>query len=365
MQPTGCTKLNCAFRHSMPRFIEGVFFPATKGVQTKQERSNEARGNRKCYSPTHPPVVINDADDDEDDDDQFSEEGEENKNTQPPTAEEQNGIRIISAKRQAFPVKKDDHLDFGIKTLEQIKQKKFMKEKMKEMVIDDPSVDMVAQAQNVEQNRENLVTEKENVNPEEFPVKAEIATTIKRNLSERLGKRKIMTEGDPEELAQKVQAPRSIRETLGLPAEISTTENEKPVSKTERSGEIRVKTLEEICREKAAKRDQGDGNGDFKIGIAGLHKPIQASTLLEEATKIIWTLRVKTTSDTLLKKQGQLLGETGKETPSIKHPEAAPRKEKSPGMGKGKGKSRKASPVEALTDPKPLEQVRIKTLEEI
>ncbi|XP_038676956.1 zinc finger CCCH domain-containing protein 11A isoform X1 [Scyliorhinus canicula] len=437
-QPTGCTKLNCAFRHSMPRFIEGVFFPATKGVQTKQEvaeaaeepmlpqlpvnplqqpkipiQSNpslQVRGVMKLEatesvpSPTHPPVVINAADDDEDDDDQFSEEGEENKNTQPPTAEEQNGIRILSAKRQAFPVKKaDDHLDFGIKTLEQIKQKKFMKEKMKEMVIDNPSVDLVAQAQNVEQNSENLVIEKENVrtifrtvtlspkklneagppfkrslaerlgkkkvlpkvNPEDVPVKAENETAIKRNLSERLGKRKIMTEDDPEELAQKVQAPRSIRERLGLPAEVPTTENEKPVSKTEGSGEVRVKTLEEIRREKAAKRDQGDGNGDFKIGIHGLHKPTQASTLLEEATKIIRTVRVKTTAESLLKKQGQLLEETGKETLSIKHPEAAPRKEKSPGIGKGKVKSRKASPDEALTDPKPLEQVRIKTLEEI
>ncbi|XP_078402501.1 zinc finger CCCH domain-containing protein 11A isoform X3 [Cetorhinus maximus] len=437
-QPTGCTKLNCAFRHSMPRFIEGVFFPATKGTQTKQEvaeaaeepmlpqlpvnqlqqtkipiQSNpspQVRGVMKLEasenvpSPTHPPVVINAADDDEDDDDQFSEEGEENKNTQPPTAEEQNGIRIISAKRQTFPVKKaDDSLDFGIKTLEQIKQKKFMKEKVKE--VDEPSVDLVPQAQKVEQNRENLVIEKENVrtvfrtvtlspkkltineaeppfkrslaerlgkkkalpkdNPEELPVKAEIETTLKRNLSERLGKRKILAEDGPEELAQKVQAPRSIRERLGLPAEVSTTENEKPVSKAEGSGEIRVKTLEEIRREKAAKRDLGDGNGDFKVGVTGLNKSIQASTLLEEASKIIRTVRAKTASESLLKKQGQFPEETGKDNVSKKHPEADPRKEKNPGMGKGKAKGRKASPDEALNKPKPLEQIRVKTLEEI
>ncbi|XP_078098210.1 zinc finger CCCH domain-containing protein 11A isoform X4 [Mustelus asterias] len=434
-QPTGCTKLNCAFRHSMPRFIEGVFFPATKGVQTKQEvaeaaeepmlpqlpvnqlqqpkipiQSNpspQVRGVMKLEatenvpSPTHPPVVINAADDDEDDDDQFSEEGEENKNTQPPATEEQNGIRVTSAKRQAFPVKKaDGNLDFGIKTLEQIKQKKFMKEGM---IIDDPSVDLLAQTQKVEQNRESLVIEKENVrtvfrmvtlspkkltineaeppfkrslaerlgkkkvlpkdNPEELPVKAEIETTLKRNLSERLGKRKLLTEDGAEELAQKVQAPRSIRERLGLPAEVSTTENEKPVSKTEGSGEIRVKTLEEIRREKAAKRDLGDGNGDFKVAVTGLYKPIQASTLLEEASKIIRTVRVKTASESLLKKQGQLLEEPGKETPYKRNPEAAPKKEKNPGMGKAK--ARKASPDEALTEPKPLEKIRVKTLEEI
>ncbi|XP_078098232.1 zinc finger CCCH domain-containing protein 11A isoform X24 [Mustelus asterias] len=368
-QPTGCTKLNCAFRHSMPRFIEGVFFPATKGVQTKQEvaeaaeepmlpqlpvnqlqqpkipiQSNpspQVRGVMKLEatenvpSPTHPPVVINAADDDEDDDDQFSEEGEENKNTQPPATEEQNGIRVTSAKRQAFPVKKDGNLDFGIKTLEQIKQKKFMKEGM---IIDDPSVDLLAQTQKVEQNRESLVIEKENVR------------TVFR-----------MVTLSP----KKFQAPRSIRERLGLPAEVSTTENEKPVSKTEGSGEIRVKTLEEIRREKAAKRDLGDGNGDFKVAVTGLYKPIQASTLLEEASKIIRTVRVKTASESLLKKQGQLLEEPGKETPYKRNPEAAPKKEKNPGMGKGKAKARKASPDEALTEPKPLEKIRVKTLEEI
>ncbi|XP_078098229.1 zinc finger CCCH domain-containing protein 11A isoform X21 [Mustelus asterias] len=399
-QPTGCTKLNCAFRHSMPRFIEGVFFPATKGVQTKQEvaeaaeepmlpqlpvnqlqqpkipiQSNpspQVRGVMKLEatenvpSPTHPPVVINAADDDEDDDDQFSEEGEENKNTQPPATEEQNGIRVTSAKRQAFPVKKaDGNLDFGIKTLEQIKQKKFMKEGM---IIDDPSVDLLAQTQKVEQNRESLVIEKENVRTvfrmvTLSPKKSEIETTLKRNLSERLGKRKLLTEDGAEELAQKVQAPRSIRERLGLPAEVSTTENEKPVSKTEGSGEIRVKTLEEIRREKAAKRDLGDGNGDFKVAVTGLYKPIQASTLLEEASKIIRTVRVKTASESLLKKQGQLLEEPGKETPYKRNPEAAPKKEKNPGMGKAK--ARKASPDEALTEPKPLEKIRVKTLEEI
>ncbi|XP_043572355.1 zinc finger CCCH domain-containing protein 11A isoform X2 [Chiloscyllium plagiosum] len=434
-QPTGCTKLNCAFRHSMPRFVEGVFFPATKGVQTKQEVSEAAdepilpqlpvnqlqqpkipiqsnpspqvRGVMKLEasenvpSPTHPPVVINAADDDEDDDDQFS-EGEENKNTQPPTAEEQNGIRITSAKRQAVPVKKDCTLDFGIKTLEQIRQKKFMKEKVKKM--DELPTDLATQTQKVEPNRENLVIEKENVRtvfrkvtvspkksinegelpfkrslaerlgkkkvmpketPEELPVKAEIETTLKRNLSERLGKRKILAEDGSEEVAQKVQNPRSIRERLGLPADITTAENEKPVTKTEGSGEIRVKTLDEIRKEKAAKRDLVDGNGDFIVGVAGLNKSTQASSFLEEASQIIRTVRVKTASESLLKKQGQLPEETGKNNLSKKHPEATPRKEQNPGLGKGKGKGQKVAPDEAVTKPKPLEQIRVKTLEEI
>ncbi|XP_048409014.1 zinc finger CCCH domain-containing protein 11A isoform X3 [Stegostoma tigrinum] len=403
-QPTGCTKLHCAFRHSMPRFVEGVYFPATKGVQTKQEVSEAAdepklpqlpvnqlqqpkipipsnpspqvRGVMKLEasenvpSPTHPPVVINAADDDEDDDDQFS-EGEENKNMPPPTAEEQNGIRVTSDKKQAVHVKKADcNLDFGIKTLEQIRQKKLMKEKVKKM--DELPIDLATQTQKVEPNRENLVIEKENVRTvfrkvTVSPKKSEIETTLKRNLSERLGKRKILTEDGSEELAQKVQNPRSIRERLGLPAEISTAENEKPVGKTEGSGEIRVKTLDEIRREKAAKRDLVDGNGDFKagIGVTGLNKPIQASTFLEEASQIIRTVRVKTASESLLKKQGQLPEETGKDNASKKLPEATARKEQNLGMGKNKAKGQKAAPDEVVSKPKPLEQIRVKTLEEI
>ncbi|XP_051890508.1 zinc finger CCCH domain-containing protein 11A isoform X2 [Pristis pectinata] len=431
-QPTGCTKLNCAFHHSKPRFIEGVFIPATKGVLTKQEvpemaeepmtpqlpvnqlqqpkipiQSNpspQVRGVMKLESsenvpsPTHPPVVINAADDDEDDDDQFSEEGEENKNTQVPTVEEQNGIRIISTKRQALPVQKDDSLDFGIKTLEQIKRKKSMKEKSKKM--DEPTVHQVTQVQKVEQNRENLVIEKENVRTvfrtvtlspkkceppfkrslaerlgqkkmtpkdtsEEVPLKGEFEPTLKRNLSERLGKRKILAEDGPEEPMQKAQPPRSIRERLGLPAEVSSTEHEKPINKTEGSGEIRVKTLEEIRREKAAKRDLGDSNGDSTVGVASRNTPAQACTLLEEASKIIRTVRVKTTSESLLKKQGERQEETGKDNPATKQPEADPRKDKRPAVAKGKVKCQKASPDESVTKAKSLEQVRIKTLEEI
>ncbi|XP_072886793.1 zinc finger CCCH domain-containing protein 11A isoform X1 [Hemitrygon akajei] len=431
-QPTGCTKLNCAFHHSKPRFVDGVFIPATKGVLSKQEvpemaeepmtpqlpisqlqqpkipipsnPSPQVRGVMKLEasenvpSPTHPPVVINAADDDEDDDDQFSEEGEENKNTQAPTMEEQNGIRIISTKRQALPVQKDDSLDFGIKTLEQIKRKKSMKEKLKKM--EEPMVHQVAQVQKVEQNRENLVIEKENVRTvfrtvtvspkkceppikrslaerlgqkkitpndtsQEVPLKVEFEPSLKRNLSERLGKRKIPAEDDPEELLQKVQRPRSIRERLGLPVEVSSTDHEKPINRTEGPGEIRVKTLEEIRREKAAKRDLNESNGDARVDVASGSTTPQAYALLEEASKIIRTVRVKTTSDSLLKKQGECQEETGVDNPATKQPEADPRKDKRPIVAKGKVKSQGVSPDEEVAKAKSLEQVRIKTLEEI
>eukprot|EP00061_Rhincodon_typus_P018789 g48114.t1 len=335
--------------------------PSNPSPQVRGVMKLEASEN--VPSPTHPPVVINAADDDEDDDDQFS-EGEENKNMQPPTAEEQNGIRVTSAKKQAVHVKKADcSLDFGIKTLEQIRQKKLMKEKVKKM--DELPVDLATQTQKVEPNRENLVIEKENVrtvfrkvtvSPKKSISEGELP--FKRSLAERLGKKKVMPKETPEELPVK----------------------EKPVSKTEGSGEIRVKTLDEIRREKAAKRDLVDGNGDFKVGVGvtGLNKPIQASTFLEEASQIIRTVRVKTASESLLKKQGQLPEETGKDSASKKLPEATPRKEQNLGMGKSKAvkapgitsviassKGQKAAPDEVVSKPKPLEQIRVKTLEEI
>ncbi|XP_071883771.1 zinc finger CCCH domain-containing protein 11A-like isoform X2 [Anas platyrhynchos] len=83
-------------------------------------------------SPTHPPVVINAADDDEDDDDQLSEEGEETKTpVQQPAAEGKNGLRVISTRKGSSPTtKQEGNLNFGIKTLEEIKSQK-MKEKNK------------------------------------------------------------------------------------------------------------------------------------------------------------------------------------------------------------------------------------------
>ncbi|XP_078277132.1 zinc finger CCCH domain-containing protein 11A isoform X6 [Rhinoraja longicauda] len=367
-QLTGCTKLNCAFHHSKPRFIEGVFIPATKGFLAKQEvaetieepmapplpisqlqqpkipippnPSPQVRGVLKMEatenvpSPTHPPVVINAADDDEDDDDQFSEEGEENKSTQAPIAEEQNGIRIISTNRQTLPVQKamnEGEPPFKRSLAERLGQKKIIPKDM----------------------------------TEEVPHKAEFEATLKRNLSERLGKRKILAEDAPEELTHKVQTPRSIRERLGLPAEISSVEQEKPVHKPEGPGEIRVKTLEEIRREKAAKRDLGESNGEIGVGVATSNTSAQTCNLLEEASKIIRTVRVKTTSDSVSKKQGKNQEETAKDNPAAKQPEADPKKDKSPPVAKVKVKCQKASPDESGMKMKSLERLKIKTLEEI
>ncbi|MGH0156001.1 UNVERIFIED_CONTAM: hypothetical protein FKN15_066582 [Acipenser sinensis] len=93
-QPAGCRKLNCAFHHEKSRIIDGVFIPASQTPLMRKEVNEEQppepvpptpapsnppnpqlRGVIKAEtlenvpSPTHPPVVINAADDEDEDDD--------------------------------------------------------------------------------------------------------------------------------------------------------------------------------------------------------------------------------------------------------------------------------------------------------
>lgn len=160
-QPVGCQKSNCAFHHTKGRYVDGLFLPPSKTtlpsppesveddvkmpqmslqqnkLSVQSNPSPQLRGVMKVEnsenvpSPTHPPVVINAADDDEDDDDQLSEEGDDIKMAiQQPTTETHNGLRIISTRKSSANSKQDDNLNFGIKTLEEIKLKK-LKEKTK------------------------------------------------------------------------------------------------------------------------------------------------------------------------------------------------------------------------------------------
>ncbi|XP_071900399.1 zinc finger CCCH domain-containing protein 11A-like [Anas platyrhynchos] len=93
-QPGGCQKANCAFRHAKGRDIDGQFFPPSKN--------------------------------------QLSEEGEETRTpVQQPAAEGKNGLRVISTRKgSSTTTKQEGNLNFGIKTLEEIKSQK-MKEKNK------------------------------------------------------------------------------------------------------------------------------------------------------------------------------------------------------------------------------------------
>ncbi|XP_016159566.1 PREDICTED: zinc finger CCCH domain-containing protein 11A [Ficedula albicollis] len=318
-QPGGCQKHNCAFHHTKGRYVDGLFLPPSKTtlpsppeaaedevkmVQLQQNKlsvqsnpSPQLRGVMKVEnsenvpSPTHPPVVINAADDDEDDDDQLSEEGEETKTpVQPPPTESHNGLRVISTRKPNPSAKQDDNLNFGIKTLEEIKLKK-LKEKAKKQGEGPSGV-----AVDPLQARSIPVPEKENVRTVLRTVtlssKEGEDPVIQLNLPDRLGKRKTITGGktflplrrnvgdrlgrkaELQENADKapkrgtVQVLKSLKERLGLPSEQSSTETagreekmivelNKPSPKgssapAENSGNsgVQVKSLEEIMWEK-------------------------------------------------------------------------------------------------------------------
>ncbi|KPP69708.1 zinc finger CCCH domain-containing protein 11A-like, partial [Scleropages formosus] len=200
-QPAGCQKPHCAFHHEKPRFIDGIYVPPSKVSILKKEVEEEAhqveppppapapvsnpanpqlRGVIKAEtlenvpSPTHPPVVISTVDDEDEDED-------------------------------------DDSLNFGIKTLEEIRLRKTLKANLKK--IDDA---------------------------------VNIDVPLKRRLAERLGRKLTVSEDDadtPKENCGDAKSP----------------------------GEIRIKTLEEIRQEKAA-RSQGQAK-DANVEVASTKAP--------------------------------------------------------------------------------------------
>ncbi|XP_040398505.1 zinc finger CCCH domain-containing protein 11A-like [Cygnus olor] len=224
-------------------------------------------------APTHPPVVLNAADDDEDDDDQLFEEGEESKTpVQQPAEEGQNGLRMISTRKaSATTAKQEDGLNFGIKTLEEIKWQK-MKEKTKRhgegpSRSSPPPVDsMIFPAPDKENVRTVVRTVTLSTEEGEEPVirldlaekqgkrKASVADVsalpVKRSLAERLGK-KAEVPGNADKAPKRVQVAKSVKERLGLPFQQTSTAKGKAAKP---KGEIHVKTLEEIRRERALQR---------------------------------------------------------------------------------------------------------------
>lgn len=278
-QPVGCQKLNCAFHHTRSRFVDGLFLPPSKTVLPTVPESQEeevkasqltvqqnklsvqsnpspqlrsvmkVESSENVPSPTHPPVVINAADDDEDDDDQFSEEGDESKTPAlQPTPDVHNGLRVASARKPAVSLKQGECLNFGIKTLEEIKSKK-MKEKSKKQGEGSSGVSSV-----LHQPQPNPGPEKENVRtvvrmvtlstkPEE--------PLVRLSLTERLGKRKLAVGGDSDPPLK-----RSLAQRLGKKVEAPETNIDKAPKKerVHKAGEIHVKTLEEILLERASQK---------------------------------------------------------------------------------------------------------------
>ncbi|XP_030921150.1 zinc finger CCCH domain-containing protein 11A isoform X1 [Geospiza fortis] len=402
-QPGGCQKHNCAFHHTKGRYVDGLFLPPSKTtlpsppeaaedevkmVQLQQNKlsvqsnpSPQLRGVMKVEnsenvpSPTHPPVVINAADDDEDDDDQLSEEGEETKTpVQPPPTESHNGLRVISTRKSNPSAKQDDNLNFGIKTLEEIKLKK-LKEKAKKQGEGPSGV-----AVDPLQARSIPVPEKENVRTVLRTVtlssKEGEDPVIQLNLPDRLGKRKTLMGGktflplrrnvadrlgrkaelqENSEKAPKrgtVQVLKSLKERLGLPSEQSSTETDKAAKPIE---EIRVKTLEEIRLERANQR-----RGEPPAKIPGEGRKTEDPNL---GAKPSPAARSKSLVGALVEKNHKRLGEE-KEKPeefsSRAKNEADARKQTIPAPA-GAGRVQLAEPGRA----KGAGEVRIKTLEEI
>ncbi|NXC92232.1 ZC11A protein, partial [Cercotrichas coryphoeus] len=378
-QPGGCQKHNCAFHHTKGRYVDGLFLPPSKTtlpsppeaaedevkmVQLQQNKlsvqsnpSPQLRGVMKVEnsenvpSPTHPPVVINAADDDEDDDDQLSEEGEETKTpVQPPPTESHNGLRVISTRKSNPSAKQDDNLNFGIKTLEEIKLKK-LKEKAKKQG-EGPSGVAVDSLQ----TRNIPVPEKENVRTVLRTVtlssKEGEDPVIQLNLPDRLGKRKTVTGG-------KTFLPlrRNIGDRLGRKAELQENTDKAPKRGTAAKPieEIRVKTLEEIRLERANQR-----RGEPPTKTPGEGRKAEDPNLGARASP---GTRIKPLTGALAEKNHKRSGEEKEkpeEFPSRAKAEADPRKQNIPAPAVA-GRAQLAEAGRA----KGAGEVRIKTLEEI
>ncbi|NXX75027.1 ZC11A protein, partial [Urocolius indicus] len=382
-QPVGCQKSNCAFHHTKGRYVDGLFLPPSKTtlpsppesaeddvkmaqmslqqnkLSVQSNPSPQLRGVMKVEnsenvpSPTHPPVVINAADDDEDDDDQLSEEGDETKTpVQPPVTEPHNGLRIISTRKSNGNTKQEDNLNFGIKTLEEIKLKK-LKEKTKKQG-EGPSGVSVHPLQ----SRTIPVPEKENVRTVVRTVtlstKQGEEPVIRLNLGERLGKRKASIAGK-----SVLPLKRNLAERLGKKIEI--LENADKAPKREKAakptGEIHVKTLEEIRLERA---NQRQGEPQAKPQTEGRCKAEDPSS----GTKPSPAVRIKTFSGVGAEKNHKRLEEEKQkpeEFPTKTKTESEPKKQSilAPSV------LSKAQLAEPAGKAKAGGEVRIKTLEEI
>ncbi|NXT26096.1 ZC11A protein, partial [Syrrhaptes paradoxus] len=383
-QPVGCQKSNCAFHHTKGRYVDGLFLPPSKTalpsppesaedevkmaqmalqqnkLSVQSNPSPQLRGVMKVEnsenvpSPTHPPVVINAADDDEDDDDQLSEEGDETKTpVQQPAPEAHNGLRIISTRKSNTNTKQDESLNFGIKTLEEIKLKK-LKEKTKKQG-EGPSGVSVHPLQ----SRTIPVPEKENVRTVVRTVTLSTkpgnnSAKIRVNLAERLGRRKAS-------IAVKSVLPlkRNLTERLGKKMEILENADKAPKrgKAAKPAGEIHVKTLEEIRLERA---NQRRGEPQAKPQTEGRVKPEDPSSGARPAPAV----RIKTFSGAPSEKKQKRLEEEKQKTEELltkTKVESEPKKQSilAPSVPS------KAQPAEPAGKAKPAGEVRIKTLEEI
>ncbi|XP_015255464.1 PREDICTED: zinc finger CCCH domain-containing protein 11A [Cyprinodon variegatus] len=372
-QPAGCQKPHCAFFHERPRFVEGIFVPPDK-IQSKSEEQPEEepappssapplppantanpqlRGVIKTESqepvpsPTHPPVVINPVDDDEDEEDQFSEEGEDGK---------------VGASPRKFS-KSGDSLNFGVSTLEEIRLRKALKSSMRR------AGSPIHRPQTTNGEKENIqalyrpahseirgpvifeeqqrprgrVMERLGRRISSADFKSMEGPPLKKSLAERLGR--TVDEEPPPVGTQKALKP--VKERLGLVPPVRGARSAEATAASAKAPElIRIKTLEEIRQDKAAK---SSGQNDAPSAAAAelpntdLVKGIKRSVTVRGAQ----VSHVKTFSE-IVRAKKRKQEEQQNQNPDSKEEQS---------VEKPAGKSPEGAPD--------VEKVRVKTLEEI
>ncbi|KAM9813921.1 zinc finger CCCH domain-containing protein 11A [Neosynchiropus ocellatus] len=255
--PTGCQKPHCAFFHEKPRYIEGTFVPPDKkGVVKVEEqpleeppaqppatplpaaanlqlRGVKTESQDPVQSPTHPPVVINPAEDDEDEDDQCSEEGED-------------GKFASSARKMS---KLDNPLNFGVSTLEEIRLRKTLRSNMMRELPAQRAVNKVkVEKENIQSLFRASVP---GMKDECFSFGGTEAP--KGSVLDRLGRKLPHANFESED---GVPLRTGLADRLGKVVSADEAPSPPQTGSTSRGAkveDIRIKTLEEIKKEKAAK----------------------------------------------------------------------------------------------------------------
>ncbi|EPQ19066.1 Zinc finger CCCH domain-containing protein 11A [Myotis brandtii] len=330
-QPVGCQKLNCAFHHKSGRYVDGLFLPPSKTVlptvpESPEEEAKASQltaqqnklsvqsnpspqlpsvmkvGSSEYFpTPTHPPVVINAADDDEDDDDPFSEEDDETKTpTLPPTPKVHNGSRGASARKPGVNLKQGERLNFGIKTLEEIKSKKMQGKSKKQGEGSSGVSSLLLQPQPIPgPGNENARTA---VSTGTLSNKQGEEPWIRLSLTERLGRRTFSEGGDSDpppkrSLAQRLGKRVGASETDKTPKRVHVSQSLKErLERVTDLGEIHVKTLAEILLERAS---QKLGELQTKLEAEGPSKAGGPTSGARSSS----TFRIKTFSEVLAEKK--------------------------------------------------------------
>ncbi|KFP10491.1 Uncharacterized protein C12orf50, partial [Egretta garzetta] len=87
-QPFGCVRISCAFHHSKPRNINGLFLPPNdnaplqlgvqEGILHPAHHQESLRNQENILLPIHPPLIINLNKEEDQEEDEEDHEEEEN-----------------------------------------------------------------------------------------------------------------------------------------------------------------------------------------------------------------------------------------------------------------------------------------------